>query len=471
MRKNKKEVIESIEILDFAAEGKCIAKRDGEVIFVEGSNVAPGDIVKLLVSKKKKKYSEGTILEIIQKSPNRIEPFCEHFGVCGGCKWQHIPYNTQLSLKFQQVKDQLERIGKLELPEFTPILASDKTTFYRNKLEYTFSNSSWKTREEIATNQEISQNALGFHIPKRFEKVLKINKCFLQPDPSNGIRDFLREYVDAHNFSYYDHVAHEGFMRNIMIRTTSIGDIMVMVQFAQNNEAEIFELLTKMYEEFPTITSLNYVINSKRNDSFQDLEIITFKGKPYIEEKMEDLTFRIAAKSFYQTNSEQAFNLYKITREFAEIKPTDVVYDLYTGTGTIANFVAKQAKKVVGLEYVEDAVKDARINSEVNGIANTTFFAGDMRKLLTDEFVSVHGQPDIIITDPPRAGMDEPVIQTILNAAPKTIVYVSCNAATQARDLTLLGEKYKITKVQPVDMFPHTHHVENVVKLELKEKI
>lgn len=469
MARNKTFVIENIEVENFAAEGKCFARHNGQIIFIEGSNVSPGDKVKLWVNNRKKNYAEANVLELIEPSPLRIEPFCQHFGVCGGCKWQHVPYEKQLDLKWQQVNDQLNRIGKLELPVINPILGSENVQFYRNKLEFTFSNSRWFTREEANKGDDLDKNALGFHVPKRFEKVLPIEKCYLQKDPSNQIRLALRDFANQHQYSFYDHIAHQGFLRNIMIRSSSTGDLMVMVQFAQKNEEAIEAVLKHLQTNFPEITSLNYVLNQKRNDTFYDLEVHTYHGKPFIEEKMEDLIFRIGAKSFYQTNSEQAYELYKLTREYADLSGNELVYDLYTGTGTIANFVAKKAKKVIGIEYVEDAVEDAKINSQVNGINNTEFFAGDMRKFLTHDFIASKGRPDVIITDPPRAGMDEPVTNTILEVAPKRIVYVSCNPATQARDLSILSQKYDIVQVQPVDMFPHTHHVENIAKLELRE--
>ena len=476
MAKIKSFIIESIEVESFAAEGKCIAKHDGQVIFIEGSNVHPGDKVKLFVNTRKKNYAEANVLELLEASPLRIAPFCQHFGVCGGCKWQHVPYEKQLALKWQQVNDQLTRIGKLQLPDIQPIIPSVNTQFYRNKLEYTFSNSRWFTREEINTDANMTKNALGFHVPKRFEKVLPIEKCYLQGDPSNDIRLSLRDFANKNNFTYYDHVAHEGFLRNVMIRNTTTGDLMVMVQFAQNNETDILAVMEHLKANFAGITSLNYILNQKRNDTFFDLEVNTFHGKPYIEEQMEGsdgkpLIFRIGVKSFYQTNSEQAYELYKITRDFAGLTGNELVYDLYTGTGTIANFVASQAKKVIGIEYVADAVEDAKINSEVNNITNTEFFAGDMRKFLTNDFINLKGKPDVVITDPPRAGMDEPVVKTLMEVEPKRIVYVSCNPATQARDLAILAEKYDIAAVQPVDMFPHTHHVENVVLLELKNTL
>lgn len=464
----KKKIINQIEVLDFAAEGKCIAKLEGEVIFITTPNIAPGDIVKLQINRKRKNFSEAIVLERLQDSPERVEPFCSHFGVCGGCKWQHIPYNMQLKQKEQQVHDQLLRIGKLEIGKFHSILASEKTRFYRNKLEFTFSNSRWFTREEINENSDFDKDALGFHVPKRFDKVLPIETCYLQEDPSNAIRTFFDQYARQSGEPFYDHVKHEGFFRNIMIRTSSTGDTMVVVQFAKDDTSLIQKCLGEFVKAFPDITSVNYFINQKRNDSYQDLEPHHFSGQPYIEEEMEGLRFRIGVKSFYQTNSDQAYELYKKTREFAEISSDDVVYDLYTGTGTIANFVAKQAKRVIGVEYVEDAIKDARINSEVNGIENTSFYAGNMRDILNDEFIANEGAPDVIITDPPRAGMDKEVVDMLLKIKAKRIVYVSCNAATQARDLQLLSEIYEITDVQPVDMFPHTHHVENIAKLTLK---
>ncbi|MCA0362851.1 MAG: 23S rRNA (uracil(1939)-C(5))-methyltransferase RlmD [Bacteroidetes bacterium] len=468
MKKNKKYTLENIKILDFAAEGKCIVKNEGEVIFVDGSQVCPNDEVTILVSKSKKKYSEGRILKINSFSNDRVEPFCEHFGVCGGCKWQHVPYETQLAQKQKQVTDQLTRIGKIQLNGFENILGSEKIQYYRNKLEYTFSNSRWLTPDEIATGEEFDSNALGFHVPKRFDKVYPVKKCFLQPDPSNQIRDFFNDFARASGLPFYDHVAHEGFFRSLMIRTTSIGESMVVVQFAKNDPENIEKTLNSFLQKFPNTTSLNYFVNTKRNDSYFDLEPINFFGKPYITEKMEDLDFRIGVKSFYQTNSDQAYNLYKLVREYAQIEPNDTVYDLYTGTGTIALFVSALARKVVGIEYIEAAVEDARINAEVNEVSNSVFFAGDMAKIFTEEFINENGKPDIVIADPPRAGMDKPVIETLLKIAPRRIVYVSCNPATQARDLELLSVKYETESLRPVDMFPHTFHVENVVSLILK---
>jgi 23S rRNA (uracil1939-C5)-methyltransferase len=466
MSKKSKYVIDRIKILDFAAEGKCIVKNEGEVIFVDGSNVCPGDEVRLLVNKSKKKYAEGRILETLSFSEDRIKPHCEHFGVCGGCKWQHIPYNVQLAQKNQQVLDQLQRIGKIDISTAKPILGSAKTAFYRNKLEYTFSNARWFTNTQ--DSEDTNANALGFHIPKRFERILPINFCYHQADPSNAILNYFQKIAEESGLAFYDHVAHKGFFRTIMIRVLSTEEVMVFVQFAEDKPDEIKTILQNFYTLFPNVTSLNYTVNTKRNDSYFDLDVVHFDGLPYITEKMEDLTFRIGVKSFYQTNSEQAYELYKIVRELANIQRTDIVYDLYTGTGTIANFVAKQALRVVGIEYIEDAIKDAKINSEINKINNTSFFYGDMAKIFTEEFVNKNGKPNIVITDPPRAGMDKAVVEVLLQILPEKIIYVSCNAGTQARDLGLLSAKYEVIQIQPVDMFPHTFHVENVVSLKLK---
>ncbi len=467
MKKDKKRIIEKAIILDFAAEGKCIVKHEGEVIFIEGSNVCPGDEVKIVVSKSKKKYAEGRILAFHSFSKDRINPFCSHFGVCGGCKWQHIPYERQLAQKFQQVKDQLSRIGKVDVSTMEPILGSLKTQFYRNKLEYTFSNSRWLTANEIESSDELNKNALGFHIPKRFDKVLPIEKCYLQEDPSNAIRDFFRDYAFKNNLSFYDHIIHKGFFRNFMIRTSSTLETMVVVQFAENDQPQISKVLDEFILKFPKTTSLNYFINQKGNDSYFDLEPVNYFGLPYITEEMEGLKFRIGVKSFYQTNSDQAYELYKIVRDFADIQSDDLVYDLYTGTGTIANFVAKNAKHVLGIEFIESAIHDANVNSEINNVTNTSFFAGDMSKILNEEFLEKNGKPQVIIVDPPRAGMDRQVCEVILKTNARKIVYVSCNPATQARDLELLSIKYKVERIKPVDMFPHTFHVENVVSLVL----
>jgi 23S rRNA (uracil1939-C5)-methyltransferase len=465
-RKRKKlPLFENVTISDVAAEGKAIAKIDDIIIFVQ--QAMPGDIVDLQVTKKRKKYMEAMVVKVHKYADNRVEPFCSHFGVCGGCKWQQLPYTEQLRYKQKQVEDTLTRIGDLQLPEITPIAGSEKTEFYRNKIEFTFSNKRWLTKEEISNNDDIEQSdALGFHVPKMFDKIVDIQKCYLQGDPSNQIRNFIREYAFENGLTFFDIKNHEGFLRNLIIRTSTTGDLMVILAMYHEDKPEREKLLNTLYKEFPQITSLLYVINGKANDTITDQDIITYKGNDHIYEEMEGLKFKIGPKSFYQTNSEQAYELYKITRDFAELTGNEVVYDLYTGTGTIANFVARQSKKVIGIEYVPEAIEDANINSSNNNIDNTTFFAGDMKDVLTDNFIAKHGAPDVIICDPPRAGMHENVVSTILNAAPKKIVYVSCNPATQARDLKLMNHMYKITRVQPVDMFPHTHHVENVVQLE-----
>ena len=445
-----------------------MAKVNELVIFVP--YVVPGDVVDLQVKRKKNHYAEAVAVKFHEKSPLRTEPFCSHFGVCGGCKWQCLSYEEQLKYKQKQVFDNLTRIGKVELPEFRPILGSEKTRFYRNKLEFTFSNKRWLTEEEVKQDVKYDQmNAVGFHIPGAFDKVLAIDKCWLQDDISNQIRNAVRDYAYAHNFPFFDLRTQEGLLRNIMIRTSSTGELMVVLQCKVTDDEgrrKMEEILQFMADSFPQITSLMYVINNKCNDTIGDLDVEVFKGNDHIFEEMEGLRFKVGPKSFYQTNSEQAYNLYKVAREFAGLTGNELVYDLYTGTGTIANFVARQARKVVGIEYVPEAIEDAKVNSALNGIDNTLFYAGDMKDILTNDFIAEHGRPDVIITDPPRAGMHNDVIDVILTAEPKRIVYVSCNPATQARDLQLLDGKYKVTAVQPVDMFPHTHHVENVVQLE-----
>ena len=445
-----------------------MAKVNELVIFVP--YVVPGDVVDLQVKRKKNHYAEAVAVKFHEKSPLRTEPFCSHFGVCGGCKWQCLSYEEQLKYKQKQVFDNLTRIGKVELPEFRPILGSEKTRFYRNKLEFTFSNKRWLTEEEVKQDVKYDQmNAVGFHIPGAFDKVLAIDKCWLQDDISNQIRNAVRDYAYAHNFPFFDLRTQEGLLRNIMIRTSSTGELMVVLQCKVTDDEgrrKMEEILQFMADSFPQITSLMYVINNKCNDTIGDLDVEVFKGNDHIFEEMEGLRFKVGPKSFYQTNSEQAYNLYKVAREFAGLTGNELVYDLYTGTGTIANFVARQARKVVGIEYVPEAIEDAKVNSALNGIDNTLFYAGDMKDILTNDFIAEHGRPDVIITDPPRAGMHNDVIDVILAAEPKRIVYVSCNPATRARDLQLLDGKYKVTAVQPVDMFPHTHHVENVVQLE-----
>ena len=466
MGKRRKDypLIEGLHITTLAAEGKAMGKVDNQVIFVPMT--VPGDVVDVQVRKHHRRFMEATVVRFVEKSPLRTEPFCEHFGVCGGCKWQSLPYEEQLKQKRQQVEDQLIRIGHLDIPEVRPCLGSERTREYRNKLEFTFADKRWLTYEEIATAGDIASTpAVGFHIPGCFDKVLDINKCHLQVDISNRIRLYIKNFCIENGYSFHNARAHEGFMRTLVVRTASTGEIMVIVVFNENDKERIDALMSHIKEEFPEITSFIYMINDKWNDSLGDREPICFAGKDHIIEEMEGLQFKVGPKSFYQTNSEQAYELYKVTRDFAELKETDVLYDLYTGTGTIANFCARRAKKVVGVEYVPEAIEDAVINSEINGIKNTTFYAGDMKDVLSDEFVERNGRPDVIILDPPRAGVDERVLEVIKRAAPERMVYVSCNPSTQARDLALLNDMYEILAVQPVDMFPHTHHVENVVKL------
>lgn len=466
MGRKRKElpVVENVEITGVAAEGKSIARVDDMVVFIPYG--APGDVVNIKLDKKKRSYAEAHIVDMVKPSPDRVTPACEHFGVCGGCKWQHIPYESQLRYKRDQVVDALTRIAKVEIPEVNPTLGSKETFCYRNKLEYTFSCKCWITFEDLRSGREIAdRNALGFHIPGAFDKVLDIKKCWLQDDLSNRIRLFVRQYALAKGYEFYDIKAQQGLMRTLMVRIASTGEVMLIVVFARPEQEKIDDLMGAIAAEFPEITSLLYVVNQKVNDTIADQEVITYRGRDYINEEMEGLQFRIGPKSFYQTNSLQAYELYKVARRMACLKPDNLVYDLYTGTGTIANFVARQVKKVVGIEYVPEAIADAKLNSEVNGIDNTIFFAGDMKDVLTDGFIEEHGRPDVMIIDPPRAGMHEDVVNVILNARPERIVYVSCNPATQARDLALMDEFYRVEEVQPVDMFPHTHHVENVVRM------
>lgn len=463
-RKKKKPLYEGVTIEDVGAEGKALTRIGDMVVFTKYA--IPGDIVDLQVTKKRKKYQEAFVTQFHKFSEDRVEPFCEHFGVCGGCKWQLLPYNKQLFYKQNQVEQQLKRIGKIDIPEITPILGSSKDTFYRNKMEYTFSNKRWLTFEEIEKDIEIKDsNALGFHVPGLFDKIITVNKCWLQPEPSNKIRNFIYKYSVENNLDFFDIREQHGFLRTLIIRTSSTGETMIILSFYKEDELARINLLEAVKIEFPEITSLLYVINTKGNDTITDQNIKLFYGNEYILEEMEGLKFKIGPKSFYQTNSEQAYNLYKVARNFAELNGSETVYDLYTGTGTIANFVAKKAQKVVGIEYVPEAIEDAKENSLINNIHNTSFFSGDIKLVLNDDFVLQNGQPDVIITDPPRAGMHADVIQSILNISPGKIVYVSCNPATQARDLALLDEMYYVEKIQPVDMFPQTHHVENVVLL------
>ena len=470
MGKRRKDypLIEGLEITTLAAEGKAMGKVENQVVFVPMT--VPGDVVDVQIRKHHRRFMEGVVVRYVKKSPLRVDHFCEHFGICGGCKWQNLPYEEQLKQKTKQVEDQLVRIGHLDIPEVRPCLGSERTREYRNKLEFTFADKRWLTYEEIATAGNIeSTPAVGFHIPGCFDKVLDINKCHLQIDLSNRIRLATKAFCIENGYSFHNARAHEGLMRTMVIRTASTGEVMVIVVFNENDKERINALMSYLKEQFPEITSLIYMINDKWNDSLGDREPICFAGKDHIIEEMEGLQFKVGPKSFYQTNSEQAYELYKVTREFAELKPEDTLYDLYTGTGTIANFCARHAKRVVGVEYVPEAIEDAVINSRINGIENTTFYAGDMKDVLSDEFVNRNGRPDVIILDPPRAGVDERVLEVIKRAAPERMVYVSCNPSTQARDLALLNDMYEILAVQPVDMFPHTHHVENVVKLRRRE--
>lgn len=457
-------VVEGLEITGVAAEGKSIARWNDLVVFIPYG--APGDVADVKIDRKKHSFAEGHIDRMVKPSDIRVEPFCEHFGLCGGCKWQHLPYRYQLQYKRQQVVDALERIAKVELPPINDILGSAQTQFYRNKLEFTFSNKCWLTREQLESGDEFAdRSAAGFHIPGAFDKVLDINRCWLQDDVSNRMRLMIKGYAREHGLSFYDLRAQKGFVRSMIVRTASTGEIMLTVVLGEDNPIAINALMTAVAEEFPMITSLFYVVNLKVNDSLSDQEFVLFKGRDYIEEEMEGLRFRVGPKSFYQTNSLQAYELYKVARGMAALTGNELVYDLYTGTGTIANFVARNAREVIGIEYVPEAIDDAKLNSAVNGITNTKFFAGDMKNVLTNDFVALHGRPDVMIVDPPRAGMHPDVVDVILNAEPQRIVYVSCNPATQARDIALLDAKYKVVEVQPVDMFPHTHHVENVTLL------
>lgn len=470
MARKKKELplLEQITIQDVAAEGKAIARVNDWVVFVP--YVVPGDVVDLQVKRRKNKYAEAEAVHFHQYSPLRAVPFCQHYGICGGCKWQVLPYAEQIKYKQKQVEDNLRRLGKVELPPISPILGSEKTEFYRNKLEFTFSNKRWLTADEIRQEVQYEQmNAVGFHIPGAFDKVLAIDKCWLQDDVSNRIRNAIRDYAYEHHYSFINLRTHEGMLRNLIIRTSTTGELMVILvaKIETSSEMEALQqLLAYVSEQFPEITSLLYVVNNKCNDTINDLDVHVYRGKDHMFEEMEGLRFKVGPKSFYQTNSEQAYHLYKVARQFARLTGTELVYDLYTGTGTIANFVAKHARQVIGIEYVPEAIEDAKVNASLNGLENTLFYAGDMKDILTDEFVATHGRPDVIITDPPRAGMHPDVVDVILKAAPQRIVYVSCNPATQARDLQLMDADYRVAAVQPVDMFPHTHHVENVVLLE-----
>ena len=469
LARKKKELplLEGIEITDVAAEGNAIARVDNMVVFIPYG--APGDVADIKIDRKKHSYAEGHIDRLVTPSAIRVEPRCEHFGTCGGCRWQHLPYQFQIEAKQRQVKDALDRIAKIEYPGIMPILGSNSIYGYRNKMEYTFSNKCWLTFEQMRSGEEFpDRDAAGFHIPGAFDKVLDIKKCYLQDDLGNRLRLFVKKYCKDNNLPFYDLRAQHGFMRTLMIRIASTGEVMVVAVVGSDDVERTEAMLNALNAEFPEITSLHYVINLKVNDSIADQNVIHFSGKPYIEEEMEGLKFRVGPKSFYQTNSLQAYELYKVVRDFAGLTGNELVYDLYTGTGTIANFVSHSARHVIGIEYVKEAIDDAIINSQANGITNTEFYAGDMKDVLTDGFIAEHGHPDVMIVDPPRAGMHHDVVDVILRAMPKRIVYVSCNPATQARDLQLLDTAYKVEAVQPVDMFPHTHHVENVVRLSLR---
>ncbi|KAF2516295.1 23S rRNA (uracil(1939)-C(5))-methyltransferase RlmD [Flavobacterium salilacus subsp. salilacus] len=465
-KRTEKIVFENVAVLDAGARGVSVAKApDGKVIFIP--NVVPGDVVDVQTFKKRKAYYEGKAIKINEFSEHRIDPVCSHFGSCGGCKWQNMKYERQLFYKNQEVYNNLKRIGKIALPEFEPIMGSEKQFFYRNKMEFSFSNSRWMTEEEIQSDKEIeNSNALGFHIPRMWDKILDITHCSLQEDPSNAIRNEVRDFANKNNLAFFNPREHSGLLRTLMLRTASTGEIMVLIQFFEDDKEKRELILDHLAERFPEITSLQYVVNQKANDTLYDQDILLYKGREYILEEMEGLHFSINAKSFYQTNSDQAYELYKITREFAGLTGNELVYDLYTGTGTIAQFVSKQAAKVIGVEAVPEAIADAKENAKRNNITNCEFFTGDMKVVFNEAFIATHGKPDVIITDPPRDGMHKDVVQQILNIAPDRVVYVSCNSATQARDLALMDEKYKVTRVRPVDMFPQTHHVENVVLLE-----
>lgn len=467
------DILENVSIIDISSDGKSVAKLNDFVFFVE--DAVPGDLVDIKIYRKKKNFGEAKAIKYHILSPLRVETFCSHFGICGGCKWQNLTYQAQLDYKQKQVTDTLERLGKLTLPKINPILGSEETVYYRNKLEFTFSNKKWITNKESITNDDIStQNALGFHVPKRFDKIIDIQECYLQSDLSNEIRNTLRHFALEKGFTFYDLKQHSGFLRNLIIRTTTLGETMVIVVFAELHKEYIDKTMEFLSKAFPKLTSLLYIINQKRNDTIYDQDIHIFSGQDCIYEEMNDLNgekirFRISPKSFYQTNSKQAEKLYKIAANYAEFTGTELVYDLYTGAGTIANFIARSTKKVVGIDVVEDAIRDAVINSELNKINNTVFYAGDMKTLFNEDFIQQHGKPDVIITDPPRAGMHEDVCKQLIQLKAPKIVYISCNPATQARDIALLEDDYEVVIVQPIDMFPHTQHVENIILMRLKK--
>lgn len=460
-------ILEKIQILDLAAEGKAIARHGNLVIFVSGA--VPGDVVDLRILRKRKKFMEAVPVRFHQLSSERVEPVCSHFGICGGCTWQQLEYSRQIFYKEKQVKDQFERIGKIPIQVINPIFPSNSTVFYRNKLEFTFSSRRWITdRSELENEETINRNALGFHMPGRFDRVLAIDYCYLQPEPSNKIRNVVNAFAQENEYTFYDPISEKGYLRNLIIRNTLDGQIMVILSVHDDEPEQLSKILDFMWDQFPGLNSLMYVINSKVNDSLADMDVKLFKGSEILIEKMEQLRFRIGPKSFFQTNAAQGLKLYELTREYAALTGNETVYDLYTGTGTIALFIASKAKKVIGIDYIDEAIEDARLNAELNNIHNCEFFSGDMKELFTDEFIFANGKPEVIILDPPRAGIHEKVIEGILYALPRRIVYVSCNPATQARDIALLSAKYEVTRVQPVDMFPHTQHVENVALLEMK---
>ncbi len=466
-RKKPLPLFEKVEILDAGSEGKAVARVDNMVVFVPF--VVPGDVVDIQVTRKKKTFFEGKATHFHHYSDLRIQPRCEHFGLCGGCKWQHLAYADQLRFKQKQVTDNFERIGRFDMPEVQPIMGSEEQYFYRNKLEFTFSNRKWLIPEEFTGTPDQNMNGLGFHLPNMFDRIIDISNCYLQPEPSNSIRTAIRAYSLERGFSFYDVRQHEGFMRNLIIRTASTGEVMVIVVVAEDRPNDLKDLLDMLVKEFPQINSLFYVLNTKHNDIINDLELKLYNGQPFITEEMEDLKFRVGPLSFYQTNSQQAYRLYKVARDFAQLTGSEVLYDLYCGTGTITNFVARQAKKVTGIEYIPSAIEDARENSQLNNIENTVFYTGDIAKTLNEEFFEQNGRPDVVITDPPRAGMHPKVVEQLLAAAPQRIVYISCNPATQARDIALMADKYRVERIQPVDMFPQTHHVENVCLLIRKD--
>lgn len=467
MKKGKTQVFEQIEVTGITAEGLTVGRANDMVIFITGA--VPGDVVDVEITRKKANYREGKVIHIHSYSPKRATPVCQHFGLCGGCKWQNMQYAEQIAFKQQQVEQTLRRLAKVDMPEMEPILGSPNEYFYRNKMDYAFSAKQWLTYEEMQANVPFAP-ALGFHVPKYFDRILDIEKCHLQPEPSNQIRLAIRAFAKENGYTFFDPRHKEGLMRNLIIRTATTGEVMVIVVFYYRDEEKIEALMQHVAVTFPQITSLNYIVNEKANDTIYDQEVIVYRGTPHITEQMGDLRFMVGPKSFYQTNPIQAHNLYKVALDFANLQGGETVYDLYTGTGTIACFLAQKAGKVVGVEYVPEAIEDAHKNAALNNISNTAFFAGDMKAVLDDEFIATHGKPEVIVTDPPRAGMDEKVCLKLLELEPKRIVYVSCNPSTQARDLAILDAKYKVTRIKPVDMFPHTQHVENVVLLELKSE-